>query len=31
MIQSEEDLEYEKNVEMFRLKRLIAKLENMKG
>nr|Q5CD97.1 RecName: Full=Eukaryotic peptide chain release factor subunit 1; Short=Eukaryotic release factor 1; Short=eRF1 [Didinium nasutum]BAD90943.1 eukaryotic release factor 1 [Didinium nasutum] len=31
MIQSEEDLEYERNVEMFRLKRLIAKLESMKG
>jgi hypothetical protein len=28
---SEEDLEYERNVEMFRLKRLIAKLEGMKG
>ena len=28
---SEEDLEYERNIEMFRLKRLIAKLECMKG
>lgn len=28
---TEEDLEYERNVEMFRLKRLISKLENMKG
>lgn len=31
MNQSEEDLEYERNVEMFRLKRLISKLDNMKG
>ncbi len=28
---NEEDLEYERNVEMFRLKRLIAKLDSMKG
>ncbi len=28
---SEEDLEYERNVEQFKLKRLIAKLDNMKG
>jgi len=31
MNQSEEDLEYERNVEMFRLKRLISKLDSMKG
>lgn len=31
MNQTEEDLECERNVEMFRLKRLISKLENMKG
>lgn len=30
-LQTEEDLEYERNVEMFRLKRLISKLDNMKG
>ncbi len=30
-MQTEEDIEYERNVEMFRLKRLIAKLESMKG
>lgn len=29
--QTEEDIEYERNVDMFRLKRLIAKLDNMKG
>lgn len=28
---NEEDLEYERNVEMFRLKRLIAKLDSLKG
>jgi hypothetical protein len=28
---NEEDLEYERNVEMFRLKRLISKLDSMKG
>jgi hypothetical protein len=27
----EEDLEYERNVEMYRMKRLISSLENMKG
>jgi len=31
MNQTEEDLEYERNVEMFRLKRLISKLDSMKG
>lgn len=31
MNNTEEDNEYERNVEMFRLKRLIAKLDNMKG
>ena len=31
MTQTDEDLEYERNVEMFRLKRLISKLDNMKG
>lgn len=31
MINTEEDNEYERNVEMFRLKRLIAKLDVMKG
>jgi hypothetical protein len=28
---SEEDMEYERNVEIYRLKRLIAKLESLKG
>ncbi len=28
---NEEDEQYERNVEMFRLKRLIAKLDSMKG
>ena len=31
MINNEEDQEYERNVEMFRLKRLIANLDSMKG
>ena len=31
MIGNEEDLEYERNVEQFKLKRLISKLDNMKG
>ncbi len=31
MNQTEEDLEFERNVEMFRLKRLISKLDCMKG
>jgi hypothetical protein len=28
---SEEDLEYERNVESFKMKRLITNLDNMKG
>ncbi len=28
---TEEDLEYERNVEQFKLKRLISKLDNLKG
>ncbi len=28
---TEEDVEYERNVEMYRMKRLIAKLDSMKG
>jgi hypothetical protein len=28
---NEEDMEYERNVEIYRLKRLIAKLDSMKG
>ena len=28
---NEEDDQYERNVEMFRLKRLISKLDSMKG
>ena len=31
MNNTDEDNEYERNVEMFRLKRLIAKLDCMKG
>jgi peptide chain release factor subunit 1 len=31
MLNTEEDQEYERNVEMFRMKRLIAKLDSMKG
>jgi hypothetical protein len=31
MNNNEEDEQYERNVEMFRLKRLIAKLDTMKG
>lgn len=31
MNSTEEDLEYERNVEMFRMKRLISKLDSMKG
>lgn len=31
MNNTDEDSEYERNVEMFRLKRLIAKLDGMKG
>ena len=30
-MQSEEDLEYERNIEMFKLKRLIQSLDNMRG
>lgn len=28
---TEEDLEYERNIEQFKMKRLIAKLDSMKG
>ena len=31
MQSTEEDVEYERNVEMYRMKRLIAKLDSMKG
>jgi hypothetical protein len=31
MLDKDEDAEYERSVEMFRLKKLIQKLDNLKG